>query len=279
MARAYIQSTFNNTIVSITDDKGNTIVWASAGGSGFKGAKKGTYKIINPSTIKPFIHITYMKDQYGNEAPYDFYNLKYNDKFTFTAEGENALLNTDKNIANNIIKTDPYTFGSMPIFSQDGSDGSYIIKNNYIGFDNDINIMIDKNINIQNNIIYNQNNISINDDINLENFVINNNNTFIDNINDVINYRNGIIGNNNIIKLSANELSELTINSSNNINIIGANSLFKNITILNNCDGSINLSDNIIVDNYISTDTLPTSPNSVYLFGQDIYAKSFNTLR
>ena len=42
MARAYIQSTFNNTIVSITDDKGNAIVWASAGGSGFKGAKKGT---------------------------------------------------------------------------------------------------------------------------------------------------------------------------------------------------------------------------------------------
>ena len=34
MARAYVQSTFNNTIVSITDDKGNTIVWASAGGSG-----------------------------------------------------------------------------------------------------------------------------------------------------------------------------------------------------------------------------------------------------
>ena len=42
MARAYVQSTFNNTIVSITDDKGNTIVWASAGGAGFKGAKKGT---------------------------------------------------------------------------------------------------------------------------------------------------------------------------------------------------------------------------------------------
>jgi small subunit ribosomal protein S11 len=42
MARAYIQSTFNNTIVNITDDKGNTLAWASAGGSGFKGAKKGT---------------------------------------------------------------------------------------------------------------------------------------------------------------------------------------------------------------------------------------------
>ncbi len=42
IARAYIQSTFNNTIVTIADDKGNTLAWASAGGSGFKGAKKGT---------------------------------------------------------------------------------------------------------------------------------------------------------------------------------------------------------------------------------------------
>jgi small subunit ribosomal protein S11 len=38
----HIKSTFNNTIVNITDKVGNTIVWASAGGSGFKGAKKGT---------------------------------------------------------------------------------------------------------------------------------------------------------------------------------------------------------------------------------------------
>ncbi len=42
IARANIQSTFNNTIVTIADDKGNTLAWASAGGSGFKGAKKGT---------------------------------------------------------------------------------------------------------------------------------------------------------------------------------------------------------------------------------------------
>jgi small subunit ribosomal protein S11 len=42
VARAYILSTFNNTIVNITDVKGNTLVWASAGGSGFKGTKKGT---------------------------------------------------------------------------------------------------------------------------------------------------------------------------------------------------------------------------------------------
>ncbi len=38
----YIQSTFNNTIVTITDTKGEVISWATAGSSGFKGAKKGT---------------------------------------------------------------------------------------------------------------------------------------------------------------------------------------------------------------------------------------------
>ncbi|MDR3071222.1 MAG: 30S ribosomal protein S11 [Endomicrobium sp.] len=42
VARAYILSTFNNTIVNIADERGNTLTWASAGGSGFKGAKKGT---------------------------------------------------------------------------------------------------------------------------------------------------------------------------------------------------------------------------------------------
>jgi len=39
---AYIQSTFNNTIVTITDPNGDVISWASSGSSGFKGAKKGT---------------------------------------------------------------------------------------------------------------------------------------------------------------------------------------------------------------------------------------------
>lgn len=39
---AHIQSTFNNTIVTITDLNGEAISWASAGSSGFKGAKKGT---------------------------------------------------------------------------------------------------------------------------------------------------------------------------------------------------------------------------------------------
>lgn len=39
---AHIQSTFNNTIVTIADTRGDVISWASAGSSGFKGAKKGT---------------------------------------------------------------------------------------------------------------------------------------------------------------------------------------------------------------------------------------------
>ena len=40
--RAYIQSTFNNTIITLTDDSGGVIAWGSAGTSGFKGSRKGT---------------------------------------------------------------------------------------------------------------------------------------------------------------------------------------------------------------------------------------------
>ena len=40
--RAYIKSTFNNTIVTISDADGNAISWASAGTLGFKGSKKST---------------------------------------------------------------------------------------------------------------------------------------------------------------------------------------------------------------------------------------------
>ncbi|PSO54811.1 MAG: 30S ribosomal protein S11 [Cyanobacteria bacterium QH_8_48_120] len=39
---AHVQSTFNNTLVTISDTKGDVISWGSAGSSGFKGAKKGT---------------------------------------------------------------------------------------------------------------------------------------------------------------------------------------------------------------------------------------------
>ncbi|MBI5467666.1 MAG: 30S ribosomal protein S11 [Deltaproteobacteria bacterium] len=39
---AHIKSTFNNTIISITDPTGNVIAWSSSGGQGFKGSRKGT---------------------------------------------------------------------------------------------------------------------------------------------------------------------------------------------------------------------------------------------
>lgn len=39
---AHIRSTFNNTIVTITDPTGNAIAWSSAGKKGFKGSRKGT---------------------------------------------------------------------------------------------------------------------------------------------------------------------------------------------------------------------------------------------
>ena len=39
---AHIRSTFNNTIVTITDPEGNTVAWGSAGSAGFKGSRKST---------------------------------------------------------------------------------------------------------------------------------------------------------------------------------------------------------------------------------------------
>ncbi len=39
---AHIRSSFNNTIVTITDTKGNTLSWASSGGLGFRGSRKNT---------------------------------------------------------------------------------------------------------------------------------------------------------------------------------------------------------------------------------------------
>ena len=42
VGRVYIQSTFNNTIVTITDTQGNVITWGSCGTARFKGSRKGT---------------------------------------------------------------------------------------------------------------------------------------------------------------------------------------------------------------------------------------------
>jgi small subunit ribosomal protein S11 len=40
--RAYVQSTFNNTLITLTDPNGNVLSWASAGQAGFKGSRKST---------------------------------------------------------------------------------------------------------------------------------------------------------------------------------------------------------------------------------------------
>jgi small subunit ribosomal protein S11 len=40
--QAHIHATFNNTIVTITDPRGNTVTWGSAGTAGFKGSRKST---------------------------------------------------------------------------------------------------------------------------------------------------------------------------------------------------------------------------------------------
>ncbi len=42
VGRAYIQSSFNNTIVTLTDPVGNVLAWGSSGTAGFKGSRKGT---------------------------------------------------------------------------------------------------------------------------------------------------------------------------------------------------------------------------------------------
>ncbi|MBI5623696.1 MAG: 30S ribosomal protein S11 [Elusimicrobia bacterium] len=40
--RVYIQCSFNNTIISLTDERGDVLAWSTAGGNGFRGTKKGT---------------------------------------------------------------------------------------------------------------------------------------------------------------------------------------------------------------------------------------------
>jgi small subunit ribosomal protein S11 len=42
VGRAYVQATYNNTIITLTDMQGNVISWASSGGEGFKGSRKST---------------------------------------------------------------------------------------------------------------------------------------------------------------------------------------------------------------------------------------------
>ncbi len=55
--RVYVTATFNNTLITLTDEKGNTLGWGSSGASGFKGTRKAT----------PFAAITAM-EKLANKA-------------------------------------------------------------------------------------------------------------------------------------------------------------------------------------------------------------------
>ena len=233
----------------------------------------GTYKIESNK-----VRITYMKDQYGNEAPYDFYNLKYklNNTYYYTF-GTNSI---NSNIQNNIIKTDPYTFGSMPLMCYRVSNLS-ILKNNYIGYNSSVFIYSNSSyLSMQNNIISNNCSIYMNTaQLLIYNNAIHNNNILCLPLAGSKTLQSTIINPSNNIIVNGSELNNIIINSANNITLYNSAS---NVTILNNCDGSINLSDNIVIDNYINTvanSSLNASLNSVYLFGQDVYARSFNTLK
>ena len=61
----YIQATFNNTVITITDMKGNVLAWSSAGKMGFKGAKKSTpyaAQIISANAAQVAIETANMRD-------------------------------------------------------------------------------------------------------------------------------------------------------------------------------------------------------------------------
>jgi small subunit ribosomal protein S11 len=63
--RLYIQSSFNNTIVTITDSKGNTLSWSSSGRCGFKGSRKST----------PFAATTALEKALDEAKPYGIKTL------------------------------------------------------------------------------------------------------------------------------------------------------------------------------------------------------------
>ena len=54
--QAHIQSSFNNTIVTLTDAEGNALSWASAGGLGFRGSKKSTPYAAQMATKAALVH-------------------------------------------------------------------------------------------------------------------------------------------------------------------------------------------------------------------------------
>ena len=64
--RIYVQATFNNTIVTVTDEQGNTVAWGSTGASGFSGSRKST----------PYAANMVAKDVFEKAKKYNLMNIK-----------------------------------------------------------------------------------------------------------------------------------------------------------------------------------------------------------
>ena len=67
--QAHIQSSFNNTIVTLTDNEGNALSWASAGGLGFRGSRKSTpyaaQMAAETATKAALVHGLKIRRRYG----------------------------------------------------------------------------------------------------------------------------------------------------------------------------------------------------------------------
>src|SRR3989338_10119111 len=89
--KVFITATFNNTLVTITDNKGNTLGWGSAGGVGFKGTRKST----------PFAATTAV-DQVAKKL-INLYGLRHVEVFIKgPGAGRDAALRSLKNVGLNI---------------------------------------------------------------------------------------------------------------------------------------------------------------------------------
>ena len=92
---AHIHSSFNNTIVTITDKQGNTVCWATSGGSGFKGSRKST----------PFA-AQIAADKAGNAAK-EFGMINLDVKVKGPGGGRESAIRT---LHNNGIEVTSYTY-------------------------------------------------------------------------------------------------------------------------------------------------------------------------
>jgi len=112
-------STLNGKLYNMYDHNGNSL------------NVYGTYDIVQ-NVEKYEIKITLLKDSSGNEAPYDFYNLKYK----YSDDDASCLTFNNVDYYNNIIKTNPYITKYMPVFYSNTTNHDHgEISNNYIGYD------------------------------------------------------------------------------------------------------------------------------------------------